>query len=261
MSESKKQYAIFPSLANRVVVISGGATGIGASLTEQFAFQESRVIFLDIQDDEAAKLSQDLVTRGAKHKPIYYHCDVTDVNGALKPVVSTILNEFTKIDAVINNAAQDKRLNTMDITPEEWDQGMNVNLRHQFFLTQLLLPALIAAGSSSVINMSSISWALPATGLVPYCASKAGIIGLTKTLAKEFGAQGVRVNSIMPGAIATERQKQEVHTEGYYDEVLGNQALKRIMQPSDVSRLALWLAADDSEGVTSQSIVVDGGWL
>lgn len=261
MAESQKRFATYPSLLGRVVVISGGATGIGASLSEEFALQGSQVIILDILDDEGTKLIHSLATRGAKHPPSYYHCDVTDVDGAIRPVTAAILGKHAKVDAVINNAAQDKRFKTMDITAEQWDQGLNVNLRHQFFLTQALMPGLIAAGSSSVINMSSISWTLPATGLVPYCASKAGIIGLTKTLAKEFGEQGVRVNSILPGAIATERQKREVHSEGYYDEVLQNQALKRLMQPADVSRLALWLVADDSGGVTNQSIVVDGGWL
>ena len=257
----KPVFASYPSLVDRIVVISGGATGIGSSLSEAFALQGSRVVIIDILDDAASQLIQSLSSRNVQHSPVYYHCDVTDIDGALKPVAAEILAKYTVVDALINNAAQDTRMTTMDITPESWDQSMNVNLRHQFFLTQLLMPGLIVAGSASVVNMGSISWAIPSTGLVPYVACKSAIVGLTKTLAKEFGPQGVRVNSIMPGAIATERQKREHLTEEYRAQVLESQAIKRILQPDDVSRLALWLVADDSLGVTKQSIVVDGGWI
>ena len=260
MAESSKKYAVYPSLVDKVVVISGGATGIGGSLSKEFALQGSQVIILDILDDAAHELIQSLAGK-AIHTPIYHHCDVTDIHGSLKPAATAILNNIPKIDAVINNAAHDKRMKTLEITPEDWDQGMNVNLRHQFFLTQSLMSGLEAAGSSSVINMSSISWALPAIGLVPYVASKSATIGLTKTLAKEFGHLGVRVNSIMPGATATDRQKKEVLTREKQAHVLEQQSLKRVLQPDDVSRLALWLVADDSCAVTNQSIVVDGGWL
>lgn len=261
MAESQKNFANYPSLVDKVVVISGGATGIGASLSKSFAIQGSQVIILDILDDAARELIQELDSKNVAHSPTYHHCDVTDIDGALRPIATTILAQHLKIDAIINNAAVDKRMNTLEITTEAWDQGLNVNLRHQFFLTQSLMPGLIAAGSSSVVNMSSISWSLPATGLVPYVASKSAIIGLTKTLAKEFGPRGVRVNSIMPGAIATERQKREVLTDEHQAHVLEQQSLKRVLQPDDVSRLALWLVADDSCAVTNQSIVVDGGWL
>lgn len=261
MADSQKHFATYPSLVDKVVIISGGATGIGGSLSRSFALQGSQVVILDILDDAALELVRELDSANALHSPTYHHCDVTDIDGAIKPIAAAILAQHPKIDAVINNAALDKRMSTLEITPEAWDQGMNVNLRHQFFLTQSLMPGLVAAGSSSVINMSSISWSLPAVGLVPYVASKSAIIGLTKTLAKEFGPKGVRVNSIMPGAIATERQKREVLTGNHQAHVLEQQSLKRVLQPDDVSRLALWLAADDSCAVTNQSIVVDGGWL
>jgi NAD(P)-dependent dehydrogenase (short-subunit alcohol dehydrogenase family) len=153
-------------------------------------------------------------------------------------------------------------MSTMDITLEMWDQGVNVNLRHVFFLTQALLPGLLAAsGTSTVVNLGSIAWVVPATGIVPYTTSKAAIVGLTRTLAHEFGPQGVRVNSILPGAIATERQIKEIITTEYEEHVMSRQALKRLLRPADVARLALWLVSDDGAGVTSQNLIVDGGWV
>ncbi|KAH8748155.1 hypothetical protein F5883DRAFT_241079 [Diaporthe sp. PMI_573] len=261
MSSSQKQYAQYPSLVDKVVVISGGATGIGGSMSEAFALQGSRVIILDILDGPAKQLVHDLAAKGVKNPPEFHHCDMTDISGAVRPIAAKILEKYPVINGVINNAAHDKRMSTLDITPEDWDQGLNVNVRHTFFLTQALVPGLVAAGASSVINLGSIAWAIPVTGLVPYNASKSAIVGLTKTLAHEFGPQGVRVNSIMPGAIATERQKQDIITPEYEAKVLDRQALKRLLQPAEVSRLALWLIADDSSGVSSQSIVVDGGWI
>jgi D-xylose 1-dehydrogenase len=271
MSSSQKQYALYPSLVDKVVVISGGATGIGGSMSEAFALQGSRVIILDIQDEPAEQLIHRLAAMGARNPPEFHHCDMTDISGAVRPTATRILDKYSRVDGVINNAAHDKRMNTLDISPDDWDQGLNVNVRHHFFLTQALMPGLVAAAaaggggasipSSSVINLGSIAWAIPTPGLVPYNSSKSAVVGLTRTLAHEFGPRGVRVNSIMPGAIATERQKRDIITPEYEAEVLGRQALKRLLQPDDVARLALWLVADDSSGVTNQSIVVDGGWI
>lgn len=238
--------------------------GIGASMVEHFAIQGSQVIFLDILGDTAADLIQRVASLKVAHRPIFHQCDLTDIDGALKPVAAKILVKYPKVDALINNAAgtaKDERKPTMDITPDRWDTSLNVNLRHQFFLTQALMPGLLAAGAASIINMGSISWAVPLTGSLTYVTSKAAVVGLTRTLAHEFGPKGVRVNSIMPGSIATEREKRDVHTPEYTALVLGRQAIKRLLQPEDIARTALWLVADDSEGVTNQSIVVDGGWI
>lgn len=254
-------YATYPSLSDKVVVVSGGATGIGASFVEEFTAQGARVMFLDIQEQASVDLIERLKAQNPKHIPIFMQCDVTDVEGSIKPVAARILKLFPNIDGLINNAANDARQPTLDITLDQWDRGVAVNLRHVFFLTQALTPGLIESGSGSVINMGSISWAIPSTGLAPYIASKSAIVGLTKTLAHEFGPRGVRVNSIMPGAIATERQRQDVLTPEYQAVILDRQAIKRILQPSEIARLALWLVADDSAAMTNQSIVVDGGWI
>ena len=258
------QYATYPSLADRVVVISGGAMGIGASMVEHFATQGARVVFLDILTDSATELVERVASLDVAHRPVFHQCDLTDIDGALKPTAAKILGDFPKVDALINNAAgtgKDARRPTMEITAADWDASLNVNLRHQFFLTQALMPGLLAAGSASVINMGSISWAIPSTGSLSYVASKAAVVGLTRTLAHEFGPKGVRFNSIMPGSIATEREKQEVHTPEYKALVLESQAIKRLLQPEDIARTALWLVADDSNGITNQNIVVDGGWI
>ncbi|KAH7329581.1 short-chain dehydrogenase/reductase SDR [Stachybotrys elegans] len=255
-------FATYPSLIDRIVVISGGATGIGASFVEHFALQGSQVIFLDILDEAADTLISTLAGLGVKHVPIFHHCDLTDIDGQLRPTAATILAAYPRVSVVINNAARDERRPTLDITADEWDHDMSTNLRHVFFLTQALMPGLLAAGgAASVINMGSIAWSIPSTGLVPYVASKSAIVGLTKTLAKEFGPRGVRVNSIMPGAIATERQQREILTPEYEAHVRERQSLAGMMKPEQVARMALWLAADDSSGVTQQSFVVDAGWI
>ncbi|KAI5464425.1 hypothetical protein BGZ63DRAFT_377634 [Mariannaea sp. PMI_226] len=262
MSQEGK-FAIYPSLAGRVVVITGGAMGIGACMVEHFAQQGSQVIFLDILDEVALKLVEKISGAGVTHTPIFHHCDVTDIKGGLQPVASKILSSFPKVHVLINSAAgtPGKTQNqTMNITVEVWDQQIAVNLRHHFFLTQALMPGLLASGSASVINMGSISWAIPATGVLPYITSKAAVVGLTRTLAHEFGPQGIRVNSIMPGSIGTEREKRDVLTPEYKALVLGRQAIKELLQPAHVARLALWLASDDSNGMTNQSIAMDGGW-
>lgn len=202
------KYAVYPSLVDRVVVISGGAMGIGASMVEHFARQGSKVIFLDILPDAAADLIKTVESFQVAHRPIFYECDLTDVHGGIKPTAAKILTEFPQVHVLINNAAgtpSSARKPTMEITPEAWDTSLDVNLRHQFFLTQALMPGMLNS-QASIINMSSISWAIPATGSVSYITSKAAVIGLTRTLAHEFGPKGIRVNSIMPGSIATERE-------------------------------------------------------
>ncbi|KAK5995029.1 Sulfoquinovose 1-dehydrogenase [Cladobotryum mycophilum] len=261
MAEGENKFASYPSLADRIVVLTGGAQGIGASMVEQFSLQGAQVIFLDVEDHPANEVVSKVAALGVKHKPIYHHCDVVQVDSELKPTAEKILAEYPKIDVLINNAAKGMVKPTGEITTEWWDESLNVNLRHQFFLTQALTPGLVAAGGhASVVNMGSISWALPATGIVPYTTSKAAVMGLTRTLAHELGPRGVRVNSIMPGSIATERELKHVMTPEYEQKVLGGQALKRLIKPVEVARLAMWLASDDSAMITNQSIRIDAGW-
>ncbi len=259
MTESRDRFASYPSLRDRVVLVTGGASGIGEKIVEAFARQGSRVVFLDIQDDAAAQVIRNLQAN-CDLAPTYYRCDVTDV-GALRTCVEDVASSFGVIDVLINNAANDVRHSIDEVTPEFWDLAIAVNLKHQFFLSQAVIPIMKKAGAGSIINMSSIAWAITSVGLPVYIAAKAAIVGLTRTLARELGPLNIRVNCVMPGAIETERQKQLWFTEAYKAEILGRQALKRMILPEEVARLVLFLAADDSGAITNQSYVIDGGWL
>jgi NAD(P)-dependent dehydrogenase (short-subunit alcohol dehydrogenase family) len=255
---SHSQFASYPSLRNRAVLITGGATGIGESLVSNFARQGSRVAFLDIQDEPGQRLAESLGAEGCP-KPHFLHCDLADIS-ALQVAVKQVLATLGSVDVLVNNAANDQRHRIEDVTQEFWDNSIALNLRPHFFMTQAVVPAMRAAGRGSIINMSSICWMIPSTGLPVYIAAKAAIVGLTRTLAHELGPAGIRVNAVLPGAIVTEKQKRLVYTPQYKAEIMANQALKRDVLPEDVARLALFLAADDSRAITNQSYIVDGGW-
>jgi NAD(P)-dependent dehydrogenase (short-subunit alcohol dehydrogenase family) len=260
MASSK--YAIYPSLKDKVVVVSGGAEGIGGAAVEQFALQSSKTIILDISESSATKLIEKLKTAGAV-LPAFYQCDVTDLT-RLKQIAEDILATYGRVDVLVNNAASaggKARVGTFDVTEESFKFNIDVNFRHIFFLTQYLAPSMKQAGGGSIINMGSISWRIPSVGLPVYVACKAAILGLTRTHAREFGKDGIRVNSIMPGSIGTERQVQEVLTEEYKQETIDAQALKRVLKPEEVGRLVLFLASDDAEAITGSSYVCDGGWV
>lgn len=259
MTTAKTQYARYPSLEGRRVLITGGATGIGEALVFGFAEQGAHVAFFDIQDEAGEALAARIHSAGYP-APLYRHCDLTEIESAQAAVRETIAT-LGGLEVVINNAANDLRHKVDELTPELWDRLMDVNLRHQFFITQAALPALRASGVGSVLQMSSISWMIPSTGLPAYVTAKAGIWGLTRTMARELGADNVRVNCILPGAIVTEKQRRLVLTPEYTAEIMARQALKRHLVPEDVVRLALFLAADDASAITGQGYVVDGGWV
>ncbi|MGA7243982.1 MAG: SDR family oxidoreductase [Terracidiphilus sp.] len=252
-------YARYPSLAGRAVLVTGGATGIGAAMVAEFARQGAKVAFFDIEDEQARLLIDSLAAE-VDSPPLYFHCDLTDI-GALQSAVKEAIKALGTVDVLVNNAANDQRHSIDEVTPEYWDSSMAVNLRPHFFCIQAVLPAMKAAGRGSIINMSSISWMIPSTGVPVYIAAKAAIVGLTRTLAHELGPSGIRVNAVLPGAIATEKQKQQVYTPEYKAEIMASQALKRDILPEDVARLVLFLAADDSSAITNQSYVIDGGWV
>ena len=258
-SQPNTQFANYPSLEGRAVLITGGATGIGASLVEHFARQRARVAFLDIQDGPADALVGVLAAEGCP-QPIYRHCDLTDI-AALRLAVGEVVDALGTVDVLVNNAANDQRHSIEEVTSDSFDHSMEQNFKHHFFCVQAVLPAMRKAGRGVIVNMSSISWMIPSTGVPLYIAAKAAIVGLTRTLAHELGPANIRVNAVLPGAIATEKQKRTVYTPEYKAEILASQALKRDILPEDVARLVLFLAADDSSGITNQSYVVDGGWV
>jgi D-xylose 1-dehydrogenase len=259
MNESESRFALYPSLSDRRVLVTGGATGIGESIVSGFARQGARVAFLDVQDKPGHALAETLACEGCP-KPIYKHCDLTDL-AALKASIEEIADALGAIDVLVNNAGNDARHAIDDVTPEYWDQSMAVNLRPQFFAVQTVLPHMRKTGGGSIVNMSSISWVIPSTGLPLYVTAKAAIVGLTRTLAHELGRDNIRVNCVMPGAIATEKQKRLVNTPEYIAEILNNQAIKRQIAPEEVARLVMFLASDDSSAITNQSYVIDAGWV
>jgi D-xylose 1-dehydrogenase len=256
---SDSRFAKYPSLGGKVVLITGGATGIGASLVEHFAAQGAKVAFLDIDSQAAEALIASLSPR-VKHVPAFIRCDITDIS-ALRDSIRQIEEPLGLVDVLINNAANDDRHPWQEITPEYWDQRMAVNLRHHFFAIQSIAPKMIARGSGSIICMSSIAWIIPSTGLPAYVTAKAGIVGLVRTMAQELQGSPIRVNAILPGGILTERQRRLWWTPEYEKEILSNQCINRPILPEDVARLALFLGADDSSAITNQTFVVDGGWI
>lgn len=257
--QAHSKFANYPSLRGRAVLVTGGATGIGESIVAHFARQGARVAFFDIQDEAGRNLVDSLGAEGCP-PPLYVHCDLMDIP-ALRRAVDEALATLGTVDVLVNNAANDQRHTIDEVTPEYWERSMSINLRPQFFVIQSVLPAMRQVGRGSIINMSSISWMIPSTGLPLYTTAKAAIVGMTRTMAHELGADNIRVNAVLPGAIATEKQRRLVYTPEYKAEILAGQALKREIEPEDVARLVLFLAADDSSAITNQSYVIDGGWV
>ncbi|MGA8531911.1 MAG: SDR family NAD(P)-dependent oxidoreductase [Acidobacteriaceae bacterium] len=251
--------ATYPSLRDRVVVVTGGASGIGEAVVEAFAANGSQVVLLDVQAEAAERLIVRLAD-GNAHAPVFVPCDLTDI-ASLQAAVQSILREFSTVDVLVNNAGNDTRHTIEEVTPEFWDRTMAINLKQQFFMAQAVIPGMKQAGRGSIINMSSIAWMIPSTNVPVYVTAKAAIVGMTRTLAHELGRWNIRVNCVLPGAIATARQRRLWLTPDYEAEVLAAQALQRLIEPEEVARLILFLAADDSSAITNQSHVIDGGWV
>jgi D-xylose 1-dehydrogenase len=255
----RDQYARYPSLVDRAVLVTGGASGIGAAMVEEFTRQGSRVAFLDLATGPAQELIRSLEGQAA-HTPLFVECDITNID-ALRLAIAEVQNRMGPVRVLVNNAANDDRHSLDEVTPEYWDNRMNVNLRHHFFTIQALSTGMKEAGGGSIINMSSISWMIPSTGLPAYVTAKAAIVGLTRAMAHELGSSNIRVNSVLPGAILTERQRRLWWTPSYETEIMGRQALKRNLLAEEVARTVLFLASDDSSAITNQNLIVDGGWV
>ncbi|MBW4331595.1 SDR family oxidoreductase [Stakelama sp. CBK3Z-3] len=251
------QRAVYPSLQDKSVLITGGGSGIGAGLVEAFVAQGARVAFIDIARDSSealvARLSDD-----ARHAPAFHECDITDLD-RFKAAIAQIEQAAGKVDVLINNAANDDRHSIGDITPEYWDDRMAVNLRHQFFATQAVVPAMRRAGGGSIINMGSISWHLGLPDLICYQTAKAAIEGLTRSLARDLGRDKIRVNTIVPGNVKTPRQEKWYTPEGEA-EIVAAQCLDGRLHPRDIAAMALFLASDDAWLCSAHDYFVDAGW-
>jgi NAD(P)-dependent dehydrogenase (short-subunit alcohol dehydrogenase family) len=253
------RYAAYPSLQDQVAFVSGGATGLGKEFVEQLAAQGTRVAFIDIDAEAGEALAADIADRGGP-APLFRPCDVRDIP-AVQEAIRRTGEELGPITVLVNNAANDARHKVEDVDLDVWDNAMAVNLRHHFFAAQAVAPMMRAAGRGSIINLGSISAHIDLTDLPGYITAKAGIEGLTRTLARELGPSGIRVNCIIPGWIMTERQLTHWVTPEAEASIERNQCLPHKLYPEDVARMMLWLAADDSRSCTAQLWVVDGGWM
>src|SRR5215831_650176 len=259
MNNETANFANYPSLSGRVVLITGGASGIGEAIVEGFARQNAKVAFLDIQKDVAEALIRRICEAGHP-APMFLECDLTDT-AAAKAAVSRVVEALGDVDVLVNNAGNDTRHAIEEVTPELWDQLIAVNVKQQFFMCQGVIPGMRRLGRGSIISLSSIAWAIPSTNVPVYVTAKAAIVGMTRTLAHELGPHNIRVNCVMPGCIWTERQRRLWFTEAYKAQMLERQALKRLLQPHEIANLILFLAADDSSAITNQCHIADGGWI
>lgn len=249
--------AIYPSLRDRHVLVTGGASGIGEGLVEAFVAQGARVSFVDVQQEAAAELVTRL-TPGATHAPHFHTCDVTDV-AALQACLASTIAERGPVDILLNNAASDDRHGIGEVTPAYWDERMAVNLRHLFFAAQAVVPGMKKAGHGVIINFGSISWHLGLPDLTLYQTAKAAIEGMTRSLARDLGGDGIRVCTIVPGNVQTPRQERWYTPEGEA-EIVAAQALKGRIQPADIAAMATFLASDDARMCTAHNYWVDAGW-
>jgi NAD(P)-dependent dehydrogenase (short-subunit alcohol dehydrogenase family) len=251
-------YARYPSLAHRVVIVTGGATGIGATIVEHFVDQGAKVAFVDIDRSAGEALASTMAGR-APNDPLFLPCDLCDI-AALQRAIAHAKARFGPVNVLVNNAANDQRHAFDSVTPASWDAGVAVNLRHLFFAAQAVAPDMRAQRGGSIINLGSVSWMIKQAGMPVYTTSKSAVRGLTRTLARELGPHGIRVNTIVPGWVMTQKQLRLWVTPESSRQIDDNQCLPTRVQPDDIARMALFLAADDSAMCTAQDFIVDGGW-
>ena len=251
--------AIYPSLKDRTVLITGGGSGIGASIVEHFCAQGSKVAFVDIAREPSQALVKALAGKDLP-APLFIECNVTDIP-ALQRAVAETTQKLGPVRVLVNNAAHDQRHPIDSVTPEYWDDRYAVNLKHQFFAAQAVYKDMAAAGGGSIVNLGSTSWVIGQGGMPCYTSAKSAVAGLTRALARDLGPLNIRVNCILPGWIMTERQITLWLTPEGEQELMKRQCLKRKLVPADIARTVLFFASDDSGACTNQNYIVDGGWV
>ena len=245
-------------LENKRVFVTGGGSGIGASIVQHFCEQKSQVFFVDINEEASNQIISECKKKNIPI-PIFFKCDLINIK-ELQNTISKIIANYGPIDILINNAANDERHKIDDVTVEFWDNRMAINLRHYFFTVQAVKEGMIKNKGGVIINIGSGSWMVGEGGMAGYTAAKSGIVGLTRSFARDLGEYNIRVNSVVPGSIATERQIKKWLTPEYKKEIMDSQCLKRHLVPADVAKMVLFFSSDQSSGCTNQSYIVDAGW-
>lgn len=248
----------YPCLGGRVVIVTGGASGIGAAFTRAFAANGARVALLDLQQEAGDALAEEVSKTGAS-KPLVRRCDLTDV-AALRRTFADVLETLGPASVLVNNAANDQRQDFATVTPEQFDWSIGANLRHVYFASQAVVPQMRALGGGSIVNMSSIAWMAGGPDMQAYSAAKAAIVGFTNSLATDVGKWRIRVNAIAPGMVITERQRALwFQDDGAIAAGLSRQSIPDRIMVEDIAALGLFLASDDSKRITKQCISVNGG--
>ena len=255
MQAQVREFGNYPSLGGRTVFITGGASGIGADLVREFAGQGCRVGFVDL--DAAAAEALAAATPG---EIAFEPCDLRDI-AALQAAFARLRERLGPAQVLVNNAARDDRHDWREVTAEYWDERAATNIRHMFFAIQAVAPDMIAAGDGSIVNMGSLSWMMPMGGFPAYATSKTAVHGLTRNMARDLGPHRIRVNTVVPGWIMTERQKQLWLTPEAMEEHRARQCLKDMIEPVYVARMAVFLASDDAAMCTAQDFLVEGGTI
>jgi NAD(P)-dependent dehydrogenase (short-subunit alcohol dehydrogenase family) len=246
-------------LETKRVFITGGGSGIGASIVEHFCEQGSEVYFIDINEDESKKLIEDIKNKNYS-LPTFIKCDLLNIK-ELQKTIADIISNKGPIDILINNAANDTRHKIDDVTEEYWNERINVNLRHFFFTVQSVKKSMIDNGGGAIINMGSTSWMVGQGGMAAYTAAKSGVVGLSRSFARDLGEFNIRVNSVVPGWVMTQRQIDLWLNDESEKELMKRQCLKEKLMPHELAQAVLFFSSGQSSGCTNQSYVVDKGWL
>jgi len=244
-------------LKGKRALVSGGASGIGSSIVEHLCEQGVEVYFFDIDKKEAQKTIYRIKKKKFKI-PTFINCNIKKIQ-KYKTSILNIIKKKGPIDILVNNASNDQRHSLEEITEKYWDERMAINLKHYLFAIQTVKKSMVKNKGGSIINLGSVSWFRGAVMFPAYSIAKAGIYGLTRSLARDLGEHNIRINSIAPGSIATERQSKLWLNPKFKKEILKKQCLSRQLLPQDVSKMVLYLASDISSGCTKQNFTVDGG--
>ena len=252
------EQAHYPSLTDKVVLVTGGGSGIGSSIVRHFGAQGAHVAFLDYNRSASEALVGELAAEGTN--VLFEFCDLREIE-KLRQSITKITETLGPITVLINNAARDDRHSIESVTPEYWDERIATNIKHQFFAAQAVSKHMKQAGGGSIINMGSTSWMIGQGGMPCYTTAKSAVQGLTRGLARDLGPHHIRVNTVVPGWIMTERQIEMWLTPESEKELMERQCVKRRLVPDDLARFVLFMASDEASACSNQSFIVDGGWV